>query len=111
MKYFIVQLAALYATSQLIDGLYFDTIGSLIIATIVLTIVNAIIKPVLMFLTLPLNILTFGLFSFVISGFMLKLTSMVVDGMSVSGFWTATLAALILSVVNAVFSWLVGLNE
>ena len=61
--------------------------------------------------TLPVNVLTLGLFTFVVSGTMIKLTSLVVDGMSISGFWTAALAALIISVINSVLSWLVGLND
>ena len=111
MKSFVVYLLSLYATSILLEGLYFDTIGSFLIAGIVLSIVNAVIRPVMLLFTLPVNVLTLGLFTFVVSGTMIKLTSLVVDGMSISGFWTAVLAALIISVINSVLSWLVGLND
>ena len=111
MKAFIIYLLSLYATSILLEGLYFDTIGSFLIAGIVLSIFNAIIRPVMLLFTLPINLLTLGLFTFVVSGTMIKLTSLVVDGMSISGFWTAVLAALIISVINSVLSWLVGLND
>jgi hypothetical protein len=111
MKSFVVYLLSLYATSILLEGLYFDTIGSFLIAGIVLSIFNAVIRPVMLLFTLPVNVLTLGLFTFVVSGTMIKLTSLVVDGMSISGFWTAVLAALIISVINSVLSWLVGLND
>mgnify|MGYP000884689918 FL=1 len=111
MKSFVVYLLSLYATSILLEGLYFDTIGSFLIAGIVLSIFNAVIRPVMLLFTLPVNVLTLGLFTFVVSGTMIKLTSLVVDGMSISGFWTAALAALIISVINSVLSWLVGLND
>ena len=111
MKAFIIYLLSLYATSILLEGLYFDTIGSFLVAGIVLSIFNAIIRPVMLLFTLPINLLTLGLFTFVVSGTMIKLTSLVVDGMSISGFWTAVLAALIISVIHSVLSWLVGLND
>ena len=111
MKSFVVYFLSLYATSILLEGLYFDTIGSFLIAGIVLSIFNAVIRPVMLLFTLPVNVLTLGLFTFVVSGTMIKLTSLVVDGMSISGFWTAVLAALIISVINSVLSWLVGLND
>ena len=111
MKSFVFYLLSLYATSILLEGLYFDTIGSFLIAGIVLSIFNAVIRPVMLLFTLPVNVLTLGLFTFVVSGTMIKLTSLVVDGMSISGFWTAVLAALIISVINSVLSWLVGLND
>ena len=111
MKSFVVYLLSLYATSILLEGLYFDTIGSFLIAGIVLSIFNAVIRPVMLLFTLPVNVLTLGLFTFVVSGTMIKLTSLVVDGMCISGFWTAVLAALIISVINSVLSWLVGLND
>ena len=111
MKAFVIYLLSLYATSILLEGLYFDTIGSFLVAGIVLSIFNAIIRPVMLLFTLPINLLTLGLFTFVVSGTMIKLTSLVVDGMSISGFWTAVLAALIISVINSVLSWLVGLND
>ena len=111
MKSFVVYLLSLYATSILLEGLYFDTIVSFLIAGIVLSIFNAVIRPVMLLFTLPVNVLTLGLFTFVVSGTMIKLTSLVVDGMSISGFWTAVLAALIISVINSVLSWLVGLND
>lgn len=112
MKSLIVHLLSyclgLYLTAQLVQGLYFDTIAALVFGAVVLTIVNAIIKPILTILTLPLNILTLGLFTFVINGFMLKITSLIVPGMAVGGFWAATFAALVLTVISGIINWLVS---
>lgn len=111
MKSFIVYLLSLYATSILVEGLYFDTTISFLLAAIVLSIFNAVIRPIMMFFTLPINLLTLGLFTFVVSGTMIKLTSLVVSGMSISGFWTAVISALVLSVINALLSWLIGIED
>lgn len=112
MKSFLVRLAtyalALYLTSELVTGIYFDTFASLALAAIVLSIVNAIIRPILLVLTLPINLLTLGLFTFVVNGFMLKITGFIVPGMDVGGFWVATFGALILTVINSMINWLVG---
>lgn len=112
MKSLIVHLLSyclgLYLTAQLVQGLYFDTIAALVLGAVVLTIVNAIIKPILTILTLPLNILTLGLFTFVINGFMLKITSLIVPGMAVGGFWAAIFAALVLTVISGIINWLVS---
>lgn len=112
MKSLIVHLLSyclgLYLTAQLVQGLYFDTIAALVLGAVVLTIVNAIIKPILTILTLPLNILTLGLFTFVINGFLLKITSLIVPGMAVGGFWAATFAALVLTVISGIINWLVS---
>lgn len=111
MKHLIVKIllnaAALMFTANLIDGIYIDGWGSVIIAAIILGIVNAIIRPVLLVLTLPLNVLTLGLLTFVINGFMLKTVSVVVSGFDVVGFWPATIGAIVLSVVSTVLNWLV----
>ena len=94
-------------TSNLIDGIYVDGFGSVLVAAIILGIVNAIIRPLLLVLTLPLNVLTLGLLTFVINGFMLKLAAAVVGGFDVVGMWPAIVGALVLSVVSTVLNWLV----
>ena len=111
MKHLIVKVlikaAALMFTSNLIDGIYVDGFGSVLVAAIILGIVNAIIRPLLLVLTLPLNVLTLGLLTFVINGFMLKLAAAVVGGFDVVGMWPAIVGALVLSVVSTVLNWLV----
>ncbi len=111
MKHLIVKVlinaAALMFTSNLIDGIYVDGFGSVLVAAIILGIVNAIIRPLLLILTLPLNVLTLGLLTFVINGFMLKLAAAVVGGFDIVGMWPAIVGALVLSVVSTVLNWLV----
>lgn len=111
MKHLIVKVLvngiALMATASIISGIYADSFVSVLLAAIVLGIMNAIIRPVFMVLTLPVNILSLGLFTFVLNGFMLKLTSLVVSGFEVSGFWAATIGALVLSVISTVLNWLI----
>lgn len=111
MKHLLVKIlinaVALMITANLIDGIYVDGLGAVIVASIILGIINAVIRPVLLVLTLPLNVLTLGLLTFVINGFMLKLVAVVVSGFDIAGFWSAVVGAVILSVVSTVLSWLV----
>jgi putative membrane protein len=99
---------AMYLTAHLVNGLYFDTFWSLIAGAAVLSIINAVIRPIFMVLTFPVNVMTIGLFTFVVNGLMLKITSFLVPGMAVGGFWVATFAALILTVLSSLISWLVS---
>ncbi len=111
MKHLIVKIlvnaAALWFTASLIDGIYIDGAGAAVIAAILLGIVNAVLRPLLMLFTLPFNVLTFGLLTFVINGLMLKLVSSVAGGFEIVGMWPAIVGALILSVISTVLSWLV----
>ncbi len=111
MKHLIVKILvnglALMITANVISGIYADGFIAVFLAALVLGIINAIIRPLVLVLTLPLNVATLGLLTFVINGFMLKLTSIAVSGFEVSGFWAATLGALVLSVVSTVLNWLI----
>ncbi len=91
---------ALWLTSLIVKGIDFDGIGPLFVAAVVLGIFNAFLRPLVLVVTFPINLLTLGLFTFVINGAMLKLTSEVVRGFSVTGFWSAVFGALILSGIS-----------
>ncbi len=80
------------------------TLAGALIAAVVLGALNLFIRPILVLLTLPITIVTLGLFSFVINALLVMLASAVVPGFFVAGFWTALLFALVLSVVNWVFN-------
>ena len=112
MKSILVRILSyslgLYLTSQLVQGLYFDTNAAILLSAVVLAIVDAFIRPVLLVLTLPLNVLTLGLFTFVINGLMLKITAFLVAGMDVGGFWVTTFAALILTAISSIINWLIS---
>jgi len=85
-----------------LSGVHIDTFWTAIILAIVLAILNAIVKPVFIFLTLPITIVTFGLFLFVINAGMILLAAKFVKGFEVDGFWWALLFSLLLSIVTSV---------
>lgn len=99
---------ALLLTASLIAGIEVKGFLAALFAALVLGIVNAIIRPIIIFLTLPINIITLGLFTLVVNGFMLKITSTVVNGFSVNGFWSATIGALFLALISTVLNALIA---
>jgi putative membrane protein len=99
-----INAGVLLLIGQYIEGVSISGWYAALIAIVVLGLVNALIRPLLVLLTLPVNILTLGLFTFVINALMLWLVSSIVKGFSVDGFAPAFWAALILSIV----SWIVS---
>lgn len=93
---------SLWVASLVFKGLRFDDMPSLAIAALLLGFANAIVKPVLIFLTLPLTLVTFGFFLLVINALMLLLVSRLVKGFHVSGFWTAFFASIFISLLSIV---------
>lgn len=87
-------------TSQIVPGFKVDTFTTALLVAFVLGIVNAIIKPILIILTLPINILTLGLFTFVINAALILLVDRIVPGFKVEGFTPALIAAFILWLIN-----------
>ena len=100
----VVSALSLYILSFLFSGIVFDNFAAALITSIILGLVNAIIKPILIVLTLPINILTLGLFSLVINACMLLLASDFSSGFYVDSFATAFFASIVLSVINAILS-------
>lgn len=93
---------AIIATSYLIDGIQISGFLSAFFAAAILGILNAFFRPILLILTLPVNILSLGLFTFVINALMLMMVSGVISGFKVYGFWSAVFGSLLISLV----SWL-----
>jgi putative membrane protein len=91
---------ALWLTSLIVSGIKVNGVAPLFFAAIVLGVLNALLRPFVLFITLPINLLTLGLFTFVINGAMLKLTGEVVRGFTVQGFWSAVIGALLLSAIS-----------
>ncbi|MDP3284497.1 MAG: phage holin family protein, partial [Desulfobacterales bacterium] len=89
--------AAIIVTSYLIDGISVDGISSAFLAAAVLGILNVFLRPIALILTLPVNILSLGLFTFVINAFMLIITSEIIPGFNVNGFWAAIIGSLLIS--------------
>jgi len=96
----LILTAAITAASYLIDGISVSGFFSAFFAAAVLGILNALFRPILFILTLPINIMTFGLFTFVINALLLKMASGVIPGFDIHGFWSAVFAALIISGIN-----------
>lgn len=97
----VVNAAALYLIAQyVVSGLHFTSYISILLAGFVLGVVNALIRPLFVILALPFSLLTLGLFTFIVNGFMLKITSWFVPGFSISGFFTAVWASILLSLFS-----------
>ena len=93
---------SIIATSYLIDGIQVSGFVSAFFAAAILGILNAFFRPILLILTLPVNILSLGLFTFVINAIVLMMVSSVIPGFEVYGFWSAVFGSLLISLV----SWL-----
>jgi putative membrane protein len=100
----LILTAAIMFTSYLIGGIHVSGISSAFFAAAILGILNAFLRPILIILTLPLNILTLGLFTLVINAFLLKMVSGVISGFQVEGFWPAVFGSLVISVINWLLS-------
>jgi len=103
-----ISALGLWVASHLLSGLSFDTPTKLLIAALVLGVVNALVRPIAFILTLPITILTLGLFLLVLNAAMIGLVAWLVPGFQVSGFWTALGAGLIVSLVSWAASSLIG---
>jgi putative membrane protein len=99
---------SLWAASHIFAGLKFDNTSSLAVSALLLGLANAIVKPLLIVLTLPLTLLTFGLFILVINALVLLLVSKLVKGFRLMGFWTAFFASLFISVLSIAIGALSG---
>ena len=100
----VVNALAIWLATEIVPGLEAGSVTTVVVAALVLGLVNAIVRPVLLVLTLPLTLVTLGLFLFVLNALCLWLTSAVVPGFDVRGFWPAFWGALIVSAL----SWIVN---
>lgn len=100
----LLSALALLGITYVVPGITITTFYAALIAALVLGLVNALIKPIIVILTLPFNIVTLGLFTLVINALMFWLASSIVKGFNVAGFWPAFWGALIM----LVFNWLIA---
>lgn len=105
LNWLILTLAILI-TAYLLPGVIVSGFVAALIAALVLGIINSFIKPVLIILTLPINVLTLGLFTLVINAGLVMLTASLVEGFEVKNFWWAILFGLVLSIVGSVLNQL-----
>jgi len=102
---------SLWIASLIFKGLKFDSVGALVIAALLLGFANAIVRPLLIVLTLPLTLITFGLFILVINALMMLLVARIVKGFRVSGFWTAFFAAIFVSLLSIAIGALISTGD
>ena len=106
MKFIIhilLSALAVFLTARLLPGVRLAGFSTALAVAVALGVVNAVLKPVLLFLTLPINLLSLGLFTFVIIGGLVELVSFLVPGFRVAGFGWALAFALVLWVINGFF--------
>jgi len=104
----LITALALWVAAQLLSGVHFANGTQLALAAVLLGVVNAIVRPVAFILTLPITVLTLGLFLLVLNAAMIGLVALILPGFSVSGFWTAVGAAIIVSLVSWAASAVIG---
>ncbi len=103
----VLNALALLLVANIVPGFGVESLYSALIAAFVLGLVNALVRPLLFILTLPITILTLGLFTFVLNALMILLVSTMVKGFMVAGFTPALLAALLLWVISLATNWLI----
>ena len=106
----LITMLGLFAASALVPGVRITGAWSFIFASILLGLVNAFVRPVAFFLTLPITIVTLGLFLLVLNAGMFGLVAALLDNFAVSGFWAAVFGALIVSITSTIASWYIGPN-
>jgi putative membrane protein len=100
LEHWAITAISLWVASHVFRGLKFDNVSSLVISALLLGFANAVVKPLLIVLTLPLTLVTFGLFLLVINALMILLVARLVRGFKVSSFWTAFFASIFISLLS-----------
>lgn len=103
----LVGTVAVMAAAYLVPGVGVKDVSTALIVAIVLGLLNVVLKPILVLLTLPATLLSFGLFLFVINALLVLLAARLVPGFAVDGFWTAMLFSVVVSLVG----WFLGLLD
>ncbi|MCE5317671.1 MAG: phage holin family protein [Parachlamydia sp.] len=102
--YILLSSIAIFIAAYILPGVHLASYFTAVIVAVVLGIINSIIRPILFILTLPINILTLGLFTFVIMGALVMRTSAIVPGFKVDSFWWAMGFAIVLWIINSFLS-------
>jgi putative membrane protein len=109
IRWAVVSLG-LWVAAHIVPGVEVLSWRSLLAAALILGVVNAIVRPILVILTLPITLITLGLFLLVINGLMIKLVTVFLHGFIVHGLVSAILCALVVSLTSWAMSWFVGAN-
>ena len=98
----------LWLAAVLVPGITIEGLGTLVLAALILGLINGLIRPAVIFFTLPITIVTFGLFLLVINAALFGLTAALLEGFEVAGFFAALFGWIIVSLVSALASWYIG---
>ena len=100
----LVKTLIFLLTAYIVPGFNINSFVTALLVVVVLGVLNIFLKPLLILLTLPINILTLGLFTFVVNAFLLYFASLIVSGFKLESFWSAVVGALVIALLSAVFS-------
>jgi len=104
----LIAMLGLFIASKLLPGVTISGTGTFILAALLLGLVNGLVRPIAFVLTLPLTIITLGLFLFVLNAAMFGLVAVLLDNFTIAGFWSAVFGAIIVSITSTVSSWCIG---
>ena len=105
----LINALAVYATAHILDGIHIKSFGAAILVALVLGLVNAVVRPILVFFSIPFIIVTLGLFLFVINAFLLQIAASLVGGFSIDSFGWAIAGSVVISVISWILSSLFNL--
>ncbi len=101
----LINTLSLLAITYLLQGVHIKSFWSALILAIVLAVINTVVRPLALIISLPVNLLTLGLFTFVVNAAMLKMASAFVSGVYIDGWGTAIIAAILLSLISSILNW------
>jgi putative membrane protein len=104
----LIAMLGLFLASKILPGVAIAGTGTFILAALLLGLVNGLVRPIAFVLTLPLTIVTLGLFLFVLNAAMFGLVAALLDNFTVAGFWSAVFGSIIVSITSTVASWYIG---
>ena len=101
----------IYLTSKLVKGFEVSSFGTAMLASVIIGFLNMIIRPLLLILTLPVNVLTLGLFTFVVNAIVLRMAAGILKNFEIKGWGPAILGALVLAMINIVIFWIFPVQQ
>lgn len=102
----VLSALGLYLTASIVPGFVIGSFGAAMLAAVVVGFFNMLLRPLLLLLTLPINILTLGLFTFVVNAVILKIGAALISGFEIKSWWTAILGAVVLAIIQSILFWL-----
>ena len=104
----LIAMLGLYIASALVSGVHIVGTGTFILAALLLGLVNGFVRPVAILFTLPLTVITLGLFLLVVNAAMFGLVAAMLDNFQIDSFWSALFGAIIVSITSTIASWYIG---